>query len=1013
MKKLFSLLIVFISIKCFGQVYQVLPQYGYEMKRVNATLVLLLPSDTVTNKTGVARIGTVLYSGNGTKWTPATATDTTSLSNRINLKVNISDTAAMLSNYAKTSAVNLKVNISDTAAMLTNYAKTSAVALKVNISDTATMLSPYAKTSVVNSGLALKVNISDTAAMLTNYAKTSAVNLKVNIADTASMLTPYAKTILVNTKVNISDTAAMLANYAKTSAVNSAVALKVNISDTATMLTNYLRKIDTASLSSRINLKVNISDTAAMLTPYAKVVDLNLKANINSPTFTGTVGGITQSMVGLGNVTNESKATMFTNATFTGTFATAAGAIGNASLANGAVANLSGTNTGDQTTITGNAATATALQTARTIGTTTGDATSAGSTFNGTANNTNALTLATVNSNVGSFGSATQSPTYTVNGKGLLTAAANVTITPAVGSISGLGTGVATALGVNTGSAGAVVLFNGDAGTPSALIGTNITGTASLNINGTVGATTATTGAFTTATASTSLRTPLLIGGTTTTSPLTFKTTTGVGSTGARHIFQVGNNGATEAMTILNNANVGIGLNSPTSKFQVFDSTVFAYSASPNVSAKIGASGTGGSFLVNTPSANSTFESGLAIDGTYTSGKTVVNINAFGVYSGGPYSADLAFKTSTTTTLSEKMRLTNTGNLLLGTTTDAASSILNLTSTTKGFLKPRMTTTERNAIASPATGLSIYNTTLNTNDTYDGTQWQSFGASTSITGTAAISGNVGIGTASPSYRTHIETTAANVFLTQNTSSTSFNRSYFFNNSGTGIQLLSFGSAYAFGTEFGVGVNGSVIQSSGANSFAIGTTGAYPLFLGTNGSEKMRITSAGNVGVGNTLPAYKLDVSGVIYGLNQIVANGTITDPTTNNTLSNGTVFSLNGVSTNNNFGIGMGAIRNSKYDIWFQTGSSNGGGYRWYIGTSEKMTMDANGSVAIGTTTPAASSILDVTSTTKGFLPPRMTTTEINAIVSPAAGLVVYNTTLAVLCFYDGTAWKKVSHSAM
>ena len=42
-----------------------------------------------------------------------------------------------------------------------------------------------------------------------------------------------------------------------------------------------------------------------------------------------------------------------------------------------------------------------------------------------------------------------------------------------------------------------------------------------------------------------------------------------------------------------------------------------------------------------------------------------------------------------------------------------------------------------------------------------------------------------------------------------------------------------------------------------------------------------------------------------------------------------------------------------------------------------------------------------------------MTTTQINAIASPAAGLVVYNTTLAVLCFYDGTGWKKVTHSAM
>lgn len=90
-----------------------------------------------------------------------------------------------------------------------------------------------------------------------------------------------------------------------------------------------------------------------------------------------------------------------------------------------------------------------------------------------------ATTLATVNSNVGSFGSATASPTYTVNGKGLITAAANVTITPAVGSITGLGTGVATALGVNVGSAGSPVLFNGAGGTPSSLVGTNITGTAS------------------------------------------------------------------------------------------------------------------------------------------------------------------------------------------------------------------------------------------------------------------------------------------------------------------------------------------------------------------------------------------------------------------------------------------------------------------------------------------------------------------------------------------------------
>jgi len=68
--------------------------------------------------------------------------------------------------------------------------------------------------------------------------------------------------------------------------------------------------------------------------------------------------------------------------------------------------------------------------------------------------------------------------------------------------VSGLGTGIATALAVNTGSAGAPVLFNGALGTPTSGTVTNLTGTASININGTIGATTPSTGAFTTLSAS-------------------------------------------------------------------------------------------------------------------------------------------------------------------------------------------------------------------------------------------------------------------------------------------------------------------------------------------------------------------------------------------------------------------------------------------------------------------------------------------------------------------------------
>lgn len=54
----------------------------------------------------------------------------------------------------------------------------------------------------------------------------------------------------------------------------------------------------------------------------------------------------------------------------------------------------------------------------------------------------------------------------------------------------------------------------------------------------------------------TNITTPVIIGGSSTTSSIIYRTTTGVGTTGADHVFQVGNNGGTEAMRILNNGNV-------------------------------------------------------------------------------------------------------------------------------------------------------------------------------------------------------------------------------------------------------------------------------------------------------------------------------------------------------------------------------------------------------------------------------------------------------------------------
>lgn len=69
------------------------------------------------------------------------------------------------------------------------------------------------------------------------------------------------------------------------------------------------------------------------------------------------------------------------------------------------------------------------------------------------------------------------------------------------------------------------------------------------------------------------------------------------------------------------------------------------------------------------------------------------------------------------------------------------------------------------------------------------------------------------------------------------------------------------------------------------------------------------------------------------------------------------------------------------------------------------LSLTGNAQIGIGTITPNASSVLDITSTTKGMLTPRMTTAQRTAITTPADGLMVYDTDLKVFYYYStGTA---------
>jgi trimeric autotransporter adhesin len=79
------------------------------------------------------------------------------------------------------------------------------------------------------------------------------------------------------------------------------------------------------------------------------------------------------------------------------------------------------------------------------------------------------------------------------------------------------------------------------------------------------------------------------------------------------------------------------------------------------------------------------------------------------------------------------------------------------------------------------------------------------------------------------------------------------------------------------------------------------------------------------------------------------------------------------------------------------------------IGNSSTTQTALYGSLTLGTTTNTASALLSMSSTAQGFLPPRMTTAQKNAIATPATGLVVYDTTLNKLALYTGAGWETVT----
>lgn len=189
-------------------------------------------------------------------------------------------------------------------------------------------------------------------------------------------------------------------------------------------------------------------------------------------------------------------------------------------------------------------------------------------------------------------------------------------------------------------------------------------------------------------------------------------------------------------------------------------------------------------------------------------------------------------------------------NVGIGTTTPHSSAALQVFSTTKGFLPPRVTSTQRTAITSPLSGLMVYDTEAERTYIYQEGTWRYLlnNEVWATNGTAVYQAslNIGIGNANPTEKLHV---TGNIRLSGEVMTTGAGMTI---NNSTGT--ITFQSA---------AVDKGFVQIAG-NNLRIGThspntTGKF--IIRTGGGDQIFVNSEGFMGLNVPDPLARLDLGG--------------------------------------------------------------------------------------------------------------------------------------------------------